>query len=586
MFIDTMLFNTGKVLELDKIIIRELVEDGKTLKCTFEWDKNGEQTLLGSQSPYEHSAADNSFVSSKTSKATLKVYNENNREPGITTEVPGRHIKAAFQISLTRNGILFGYVDFIDLNRKRIWNESDFNIAHSCCNIFANYFNYLHDKREVVNDTGIVSNIDKVTNLPDYDSFVDIVNKSIDGNVHMKMLVGCADLINFKYINDKYGYESGNEILRQFARAVYGFFDRTISCCREYSDHFLVAVKISSEADEIIAKSRLEDFALYFRNRCRTLIADSNIIVNMGACILEPNDNDLDSAIANANLSRKHARNVSSDICKVEVFSSEMLERRNTEIQLIANLDSAIEKEEFKVFLQPKVSCATGRIVGAEALVRWIKDDGKMIYPDSFIPAFERDGCIVKVDYFVYDKVFKYIRERIDAGLECVKISMNVSRVHLFNKNFVEYISGLLNKYQIPSQYIEFEITESIYSDELPTLKYTSEYLKKNNISVSIDDFGTGYSSLDIITEIPISVLKLDKVFMKKEHKIGDKIIIGTIIDMCKRMNIKVLCEGVEYMEQYEFLCDSLCDEIQGYLFSKPVDIASFNDMVDTGKKM
>ncbi|MCR5330499.1 MAG: EAL domain-containing protein, partial [Lachnospiraceae bacterium] len=270
---------------------------------------------------------------------------------------------------------------------------------------------------------------------------------------------------------------------------------------------------------------------------------------------------------------------------KVALFDRSMLSSTARELELIGRVDDALSLGEFVMFLQPKVRCRDFRIIGAEALVRWRRPDGGYNYPDSFIPAFERDGCIIKIDYFIYDQVMKYIRSRLDAGLECIPISMNVSRVHLFSRNLITYIGELMEKYRIPPQYLEFELTESMYIEDLPTIMYTIDKLKDMGVGISIDDFGSGYSSLDILTSLQVDVLKLDKVFMKEDLSNSDRIIIGAIIDMARRLGLTVLCEGVETDIQRQFLNDAGCEYMQGYLFSKPVEAEEFDRMFEDNRR-
>jgi EAL domain-containing protein (putative c-di-GMP-specific phosphodiesterase class I) len=222
--------------------------------------------------------------------------------------------------------------------------------------------------------------------------------------------------------------------------------------------------------------------------------------------------------------------------------------------------------------------CRTYEIVGAEALIRWKKPDGSFVYPDEFIPAFESNGCIRKTDYFVYESVFKYLKDRLDKGLYCVPISMNVSRIHLFNDDFVSFVDGLLKKYEVPAELIEFELTESICLEGLPSVSFTMQWLRQKNIRISIDDFGSGYSSLEILTRLPINVLKLDKVFMKDFLNDNEKIVIASIVEMARLLGLEVICEGVEEDKQRIFLIEAACEMLQGYVFSKPVPMEEFSE--------
>lgn len=252
------------------------------------------------------------------------------------------------------------------------------------------------------------------------------------------------------------------------------------------------------------------------------------------------------------------------------------------QILFLKDIQKGLTENEFTIFLQPKVDTVTNKIIGAEALIRWVKPDGIMIYPNDFIPVFEKNGSIVELDYYVYQKTFEYINERIKRGKAVVPISMNVSRLHLEDARLIDYIKTLIKKYQVPSELLEFEITESIFIDNIDFAGRMIDEMKELGISISIDDFGSGYSSLNILKRLPIDILKLDKALLD-DYDITENgpIIIESIIHMADRMSIKVICEGVETKTQVEFLQKNGCRYVQGYYFSKPVDIAQFNLMLE-----
>ena len=288
---------------------------------------------------------------------------------------------------------------------------------------------------------------------------------------------------------------------------------------------------------------------------------------------------DIETAISNANYARKEAKKFNTDQCVQ--FSDQMMKDIIFRMEISASLPMAIETKEIKVFFQPKVDSITNKIIGAEALVRWIKKDGSMIYPDQFIPLFESNGMIIELDYYVYREVFKYIRNRLDLGLDVVPISMNISRVHFMNDELASYIEELLAEYKIPTEYIEFELTESIYIDRIHKILPFVDKMRSLGIKISMDDFGSGYSSLNLLNNLPIDVLKLDKVFLSNDNlSKNQKIILSCVISMAKQLNIKVLCEGVENKEQSDFLTTAGCDMFQGFYFSRPICEDDFNQYI------
>ena len=252
------------------------------------------------------------------------------------------------------------------------------------------------------------------------------------------------------------------------------------------------------------------------------------------------------------------------------------------EVSYVNDMENALRDREFVVYLQPKIDLKNHIITGAEALIRWIKPDGSMIFPNDFIPVFEKNKTITLLDYFVYEEVCKYLAERIAKKERLVCVSMNVSRIHLNSiDKLVSYIGGLLDKYKIPPYLLEFELTETVFTDTIDDTVEVMRRLREMGVKVAMDDVGSGYSSLNVLSKLPLDVLKLDKEFLKDfETDPEGKIIIPSIIDMAKKLKLCVVCEGVETKQQVEFLRQVDCDLVQGYYYSRPVPKNVFSQML------
>ena len=288
--------------------------------------------------------------------------------------------------------------------------------------------------------------------------------------------------------------------------------------------------------------------------------------------------------VSNANLARKMAKEMKDDCCVV--FDSRMVEGIKKEVEITSSLSRAIKNGELKVYYQPKMETNSFQIEGAEALIRWQKPDGRFIYPDEFIPLIERSGQIVELDYFVYREVFKFIAGRMRENKPIVPISVNVSREHLNKMEILPYVRSLFEEYRIVPDLIEFELTESIYIENTEKALQLIEGLHEMGTKVSMDDFGSGYSSLNLLSRLPIDIIKLDKVFLQDEEaenrlKENDKIIISCIIDMARKLRITSLCEGVETPEQSDYLSEIGCELQQGYYFSRPIPRSDFEAFMD-----
>jgi EAL domain-containing protein (putative c-di-GMP-specific phosphodiesterase class I)/GGDEF domain-containing protein len=421
---------------------------------------------------------------------------------------------------------------------------------------------------------------DSLTGLPKYEYFVDNLRRIIEqqgDNENFKLAIVYSDFRHFKYLNETFGYSHGNKLLKMYADFAYSTNPIYLGCSRVYSDNFVMAVDVSNFPSPNSFYVQVDKKNLAFERKIKGMFFDSQIMLNTGVYILKNAfTEDLETAISNANYARKEAKKFNTDLCVY--FDDSMMKSLIMKMELTATLPKAIETKELKAFYQPKIDCLTGKVIGAEALIRWIKEDGSYIYPDQFIPFFESNGLIVDVDYYVYKEVFEYIRHRIDNELPVIPISMNVSKVHFQNDDIILYIEELLEEYCIPTEYLEFELTESLYINNIEKVLSFVKYMHSLGIKISMDDFGSGYSSLNLLSTLPIDILKLDKVFLSSNNLSNNqKIIISSIISMAKLLNIKVICEGVEYKEQSKFLAESGCDMFQGYYFSRPINEADFD---------
>ncbi|MBR1724624.1 MAG: EAL domain-containing protein, partial [Ruminococcus sp.] len=249
-----------------------------------------------------------------------------------------------------------------------------------------------------------------------------------------------------------------------------------------------------------------------------------------------------------------------------------------TQLQRI--FPEALEKEEFKVFYQPKIDINTGELIGAEALCRWFRD-GKIVPPLDFIPILEQGHDICKLDFYMLDHVCRDIRRWLDEGRQVVRVSVNLSRKHMVDYDLLEHIMEVIDKNKVPHKYIEIELTETTTDVEFRDLKRVVNGLQRAGVSTSVDDFGMGYSSLNLIKEIPWNVLKVDKSFLPVDEDNENStrsIMFKYVIAMAKEMGLECIAEGVETQDQVDVLRDNHCDLAQGFFFDKPLPVGEFED--------
>ena len=426
---------------------------------------------------------------------------------------------------------------------------------------------------------------DSLTGLDRYEVFLKKLQKAVDNMGNRRIVVIYTDIKQFKYINDTYGYQVGDALLKDFMKEMIASDKQVICCSRVYSDNFVSAGYV----EEGVTNEELRDYIhrvnLEREIQFREKYLNSRLKFCTGISIIDKDERsqDAETAVSNANLARKVAKELEEDCCVL--FDHSMMEGIKREVEITSQVPKAIANHEFKVYYQPKIETESLKLIGAEALVRWQKPDGSFIYPDQFIPLIERSGQVVDVDYYVYREVFKFLADRIAAGKKVVPVSLNVSRVHLNKMSILDYVRELFDEYKVPSELIEFELTESIYLDNTQLALDLVKGLHNFGTKVSMDDFGSGYSSLNLLSRLPIDIIKLDKVFLKEDTlQESDKIIISCVIDMAKKLRIVSLCEGVETMEQSDYLKDIGCQIQQGYYFSRPVPQEQFEQILDQDK--
>jgi EAL domain-containing protein (putative c-di-GMP-specific phosphodiesterase class I) len=242
----------------------------------------------------------------------------------------------------------------------------------------------------------------------------------------------------------------------------------------------------------------------------------------------------------------------------------------------------ALKDGEFRVYYQPKVSLENGEIYGAEALVRWIKPDGKVISPGVFVPIFEENEFITEMDFYVYEVVMHDMQTLIDEGIKLPIISLNVSRQHFSGNDFPDKFCRLVNKYNIPHKNIELELTETAFLGNVDRMINIVKLLRnRRGFRISVDDFGSGYSSLNLISVLPVDVLKIDgKFFMANEMSTRNKKVIETILQLANTLNFDTVSEGVETKEQIEFLKHTNCNAVQGYFYYQPMPFSEFKNLI------
>lgn len=436
--------------------------------------------------------------------------------------------------------------------------------------------NELCDKVLFVNVKKEQKQTDKMTGLLTFEQFCYDMKEILDYNSDNLYAMISFDVEKFKSINELYGVEFADEIIRYIALSLRKIFNKENQLTsRFFGDDFGVFVCYKNN-HELVELIKLIDSKLsHYKNTLLKIVYGIYEIIDKA---IDPVLICDYANIAKLTIKGNHSNNY--------MFYHESMKNKILEVRYIEDrMESALENGQFLMYLQPKYNIETTRIIGAEALVRWSNPQKGIIYPDKFIPLFEKNGFIVKLDTYIWEQACMTIKKWIDTGKKPVPISVNVSRMNVENSELINILDKLIDKYQIDKKYLELEITETIYFDDQERLVKTLSNLKKAGYTLLMDDFGAGYSSLNMLKNMPFDTIKIDRNFLNGTMITdkGKKIILHTI-SLSNDIGMNVVAEGVETKEQADYLLQCGCNVAQGYYYSKPVPIETFENMVKISK--
>lgn len=413
---------------------------------------------------------------------------------------------------------------------------------------------------------------DPVTQGISYQKFLDDAEKYINYHKSDALLAVCLDINDFRIFNDLYGFDEGNNLLKLVYKMLGSYILSGI-VCRANTDTFYIITDFEGTEEELLTKRDI--FTDSFNAMLEKNKKPYHITFTVGFYRIEESTTDNVSLIFEK---ANHVHNCAKKEGVPGFVYQEKLRQEAIRQKLIENtMHEAFENLEFQMYLQPKYELVTKRLVGSEALVRWESTAKDKKYPDEFIPVFEKTGFIIQIDLYMMECACQLLRHWIDFGIEPVPISVNQSKLLLLNPIYFNVITTTIEKYNLPPQFIEVEITETIMYENAAVLNDLIAKLHMYGIRVAIDDFGSGYSSLVLLRDIKADVLKIDKAFIYKAEKdtVGKKI-LSSIIQLADTLNMQILAEGVETENQLNMLADLGCHEVQGYLFGKPVPAQTF----------
>ena len=412
---------------------------------------------------------------------------------------------------------------------------------------------------------------DRTTGLLSKEYFCQQAEKILRSNPDKTYDIICSDVENFKLINDAFGMQGGNKVLKNMGGICQKSTDTLGGICsRFHADQFVSMI----EHTEGYSDELYEALTAETREKCGI----SNIVIKWG--IYQTGDRKI-SVEQMYDWALQGARSIKGQYGRYYAFYDDKLRSEMLRDQAILDcMEEALEQGQFQVKLQPKYKAAGGLFTDAEALVRWCHPEWGMQSPAVFIPLFERNGFITKLDQYVWEKVCQLMQQWDKEGLEPVNISINVSRADVYNVNLVDTLLDLVKRYNIAPKRLHLEITESVYTESPEDIIQNVTRLREKGFVVEMDDFGSGYSSLNMLNRMPMDILKLDMQFIRTEMEMPEsRRTLRYIIGLAHWLNLSVVAEGVETKEQLEHLRNLGCDYIQGYYLAKPMDPADFEEL-------
>lgn len=384
------------------------------------------------------------------------------------------------------------------------------------------------------------------------------------------------NLRHFSSINDRFGRDCATNIMRLFIHGIQEKILYEECICRVGGDNFVVLFK----KDNLnIIKNYLSGMPITFNDVDETV----TVTTTAGYYMIPEATESATDVMDRISTAYQLAKSVYK---RPFLFYDDEIMQHQTHVKEIEMMfPSAIENEEFKVFYQPKTQLNNYQLAGAEALCRWFRN-GKVISPGEFIPVLEGSKAICTLDFYMLDHVCRDIRRWLDEGREAVKVSVNLSRLHLGDEDLLESILRIIDKYKVPHHFIEIELTETTTDVDYKELKKIVYGLREQDISTSVDDFGVGYSSLNLIREMPWNVLKIDKSFLptqEEEDNDPSKVkMLRHIITMSQDLGLECIVEGVETAEQVKLLKDCKCYLAQGFYFDRPLPVKEFEQKLES----
>ncbi|MFT3983516.1 MAG: bifunctional diguanylate cyclase/phosphodiesterase [Lachnospiraceae bacterium] len=452
-----------------------------------------------------------------------------------------------------------------------IWYTVTIQTLHGLNNMPVRYLGTLQNvntEMEIKAEMEYRAEYDSLTGLYNSDTFYLKAKELLHLKPEKQFAVISIDIDKFRLINDRYGIEIGNRCLAILGKAI-----------REIAPEESFAKRYQGDVFSVLISYRTEQDLLNYMSMLSAKLRDHDSMpasISLVYGIYKVIDRELPVRLMcdRARLVKKQVKG--SILTNYAVYDDIIQLKFREQAEIEEEMQKALQNREFIMFLQPQIQVKDRRVYGAEALVRWKHPTRGLLVPAQFLPLFESNGFITRLDVYIWEEACRYLAELIRRDAT-IPISINISRVHIGNTDLPDILEGLVEKYQVPPYLLELEITENLFMDDVTQLFMQMSELKKRGFKILMDDFGSGYSSLNMLRNAPVDTLKIDRFFLDEIMSTErGKIIVEASVRMAKQLGLLTVAEGVETIEQLDFLEGIGCDIAQGFYFSKPVPIEQF----------
>ena len=484
-------------------------------------------------------------------------------EDEVAAELPIRKMEEKFEemVAASDQKVFFGEVYLRGADGIRRWYCLGYTVPIPGKLITLTFTDIEEELAEIEK-----SGRDMLTGLLQHNAFCDVVEsvlrKDEKGILAGDYAMVCFDVLRFKAVNDIFGNAEGDRLLKHIAKSLEKTLKPDDFSCRSNADRFIFFTRTSGKELGILIDNllnRIADYDLPFEVMC-----------NMGIYVTCDTVLPAGMMIDRALLAQSTIKG--SYTVKVSYYQESLRAAMLTEQDILAIAGTALEEKQFVLYYQPQYNHANGTIIGAEALVRWKHPDRGLISPGIFIPIFEKNGYISKLDFYVFEHACAFLKKCREEDIPLIPISTNFCRHDIFLADFAEKLEAIRQKYDVPAKYLRVEITESAIMGSNDQVNEMISRLHKYGYIVEMDDFGSGYSSLNVLKDIEMDVIKLDMLFLSEENNsTRGGTILSAVVRMAKWLKVPVIAEGVETLKQADFLRSIGCNYIQGYLYSRPL---------------